>query len=167
VAALSRVYPGAQTLVGPAARAATLSGSLNRSDLVHIAAHGTFRADNPLFSSLRLVDGPLTVYDLERLSAAPRRVVLSACDAGQSLVATGDELMGLSAAMLSLGTRTLVASVAAVSDATTSSMMVDFHRALAAGTAPAEALADTQAAFRRDGRESLARTAGFVCFGAG
>ena len=30
-----------------------------------MAAHGVFRDDNPLLSSLRLSDGDLTVYDLE------------------------------------------------------------------------------------------------------
>ena len=34
--------------------------------LAHLACHGAFRSDNPLFSSLRVADGDLTVYDLER-----------------------------------------------------------------------------------------------------
>src|SRR5207245_7925335 len=70
--------------------------ALDGADLAHIAAHGSFRTDNPLFSSVRLSDGPLTVYDLERLSRAPRRVVLSACNTGLALARPGDELMGLS-----------------------------------------------------------------------
>lgn len=53
--------------------------------------HALFRADNPLFSALQLADGPLTVYDLERLRAAPRDMILSACDDGVSAVRPGDE----------------------------------------------------------------------------
>ena len=47
------------------------------SELVHLACHGSFRTDNPLFSTLSLADGPLTVYDLERArgDARGRRAV--------------------------------------------------------------------------------------------
>ena len=78
--------------------------------LVHVAAHGTFRADNPQFSSLEMADGPITVYDLERIARPPEWIVLSACDAGRAEVHPGDELMGTSAALLSLGTRAIVSS---------------------------------------------------------
>ena len=37
------------------------------SRFVHIAAHGVFRRDNPMFSSIRLGDGPISVYDLYEL----------------------------------------------------------------------------------------------------
>ncbi len=56
--------------------------ALDGAGLVHIASHGDFRADSPMFSSLRMVDGPLTVHDLERLRSAPHRLVLSACESG-------------------------------------------------------------------------------------
>ena len=64
---------------------ATVEGCLRAMDgaaLVHVAAHGRFRADNPMFSALELDDGPLTVHDFERLRRAPHRFVLSACDSG-------------------------------------------------------------------------------------
>ena len=51
---------------------ATVEGCLSAMDgaeLVHVAAHGRFRADNPMFSALELDDGPLTVHDFERLRA--------------------------------------------------------------------------------------------------
>ncbi len=43
-------------------------------------------AANPLFSALHLADGPLTVYDLERLRTPPKLVVLAACEGGRSVV---------------------------------------------------------------------------------
>ena len=48
-----------------------VKAAIDGADLAHVAAHGTFRSDNPLFSSLHLADGPLTVYDLEALRRAP------------------------------------------------------------------------------------------------
>ena len=58
--------------------------------------------------------GPLTVYDLESLGEAPTLCVLSACDSGLSEVRAGDELMGLTATLLALGSASIVASVVAV-----------------------------------------------------
>lgn len=166
ISQLSELYGAATTLTGAEATGARLAGAMEGCDLVHIAAHGSFRADNPLFSSLRLADGPLTVYDLERLRRIPRRIVLSACEAGQSVVTSSQELMGVSSALLSLGASTLVASVVAVSDEVTKSLMVELHRSLLQGRGPAEALASAQVVLG-DGDELRARTGGFLCFGAG
>ena len=109
---------------------------LTSSQTAHIACHGRFRADNPLFSSLQLADGPLNVYDLQRLDRAPDLLVLSACDSGLSAVRPGDELMGLAAALFPLGTAALVASIVPVPDEATHRLMLAFHAALAAGSAP-------------------------------
>jgi CHAT domain-containing protein len=161
VAALAGRYPRATCLAGPAANVAAVAAALDGADLAHVAAHGSFRVDNPLFSSLRLADGPLTVYDLEGLELAPRRLVLSACDAGLSGVRPGDELMGLAGALFALGMSTLVASVIPVPDAATTRLMLALHQGLQAGAGPAEALAHA-----RSGQDP-AVAASFVCFGAG
>ena len=163
VAALAGRYPDATCLTGAAATVAAVAEALDGAELAHIAAHGAFRVDNPLFSSLQLADGPLTVYDLEGLVRAPRRLVLSACDSGLSGVRPGDELMGLAGALFSLGMSTLVASVIPVPDAATKELMLALHRGLQAGLGPAHALASAQAASGRD----AAVSASFVCFGAG
>ena len=166
VAALARCYPGAIRLTGRRATAEAVAAALDGADLAHVAAHGRFRADNPLFSSLLLADGPLTVNDLESLRRAPRRLVLSACESGVSAVRAGDELMGLAAALFSLGTRTLVGAVILVPDDATRRLMVAFHRRLRDGAAPADALAAVAGA-SGTGPAGTAASAGFVCFGAG
>jgi tetratricopeptide (TPR) repeat protein len=163
VAALAGRYPDATSLAGPAATVAAVAAALDGAGLAHVAAHGAFRVDNPLFSSLQLADGPLTVYDLEGLRRAPRRLVLSACDSGLSGVRPGDELMGLAGALFALGMGTLVASVIPVPDAATRELMIAFHERLQAGLPPAHALAAVQAASAGD----AAVSASFVCFGAG
>jgi CHAT domain-containing protein len=133
VLALAERHPAADHLAPADARVCAVASALERAGRAHIASHGTFRADNPLFSALLLADGPLTVYDLERLRAAPRDMVLSACDGGMSAVRPGDELMGFSAALLALGTSALVASVVPVPDEPTHRLMLALHERLAAG----------------------------------
>src|SRR6185312_7743612 len=123
----------AEPLLGPAATVDAVTTSLQKASLLHLAAHGTVRADNPLFSSLRLFDGPLTVYDLERLHHRADTVVLAACESGRDVVLAGDELLGLSASFLSRTTRRVVASVVPVPDAATAPLMVRFHQLMAHG----------------------------------
>ena len=154
-------------LVGAAATSAAVTAALDGAALVHLAAHGQVRVDNPLFSSLLLEDGPLTVYDLERLEQAPATVVLAACDSARSVIRAGDELLGLSVTFLSQGTRQLVGSVISVPDAETTPLMVAFHRLLAAGHPAATALARSQQQVGSEDTRAMAAAAGFVCIGAG
>lgn len=165
--ALALQYPGATLLRHGHATVERTTAALDGADLAHIAAHGSFRADNPLFSFLQLADGRLTVYDLQALERAPTTLVLSACESGLSSVSPGDELMGLASALFALGTRTLVASVVPVPDAATRPLMLTVHRWLRTGLTPSAALAKAQAGAATHGLAAMAAAAGFVCFGAG
>jgi tetratricopeptide (TPR) repeat protein len=163
VAALHRVT----AVAGPAATVEAVTAGLDGSGLAHLAAHGRIHPNNPLFSSLTFADGPLTVYDLERLRQAPQVVVLAACDVGRSAVRAGDELMGLSATFLALGTRQVIASVVPVPDAETAPLMIAFHQLLAAGEGATAALAQAQAQLRGGHPPARAAAAGFVSIGTG
>jgi CHAT domain-containing protein len=146
---------------GRRATVAAVTAALDGAALAHLAAHGHLRADNPQFTSLRMADGPLTVYDLERLTRPPQQVVLSSCESGLPAVGTGDEVLGLAAALLGLGTRSLVAAVLPVPDQAVRGLMLALHRHLRLGLGPAAALARA----RTDAPGSAG--AAFVCFGAG
>jgi CHAT domain-containing protein len=61
---LQALYPAAECLDGDLATVEAVKAVLDGAELAHVAAHGRFRADNPLFSSIELADGALTVYDL-------------------------------------------------------------------------------------------------------
>ena len=166
---LAADYAGGREPVVLGSGTATVARVLTAIDgarLVHIAAHGTFRPDSPLFSSLSLDDGPLTVYDLERLRRGPRYLVLSSCDSGVIAPAGANELLGLASSLIPLGTVAIVASVVPVNDAAAVPLMLALHRELRRGASLAEALRDA-----RQGSESdpvAAATAwSFVCLGAG
>ena len=165
--AVAALHPGAVVLRGVHASAAEVAGAMNGARLTHVAAHGTVRSDNPLFSSLLLADGPFTVYDLERLQRTPHHVILAACDTARSHVTAGEEILGLAAALLTQRTATLIAPVVPIPDAETAPLMTTYHRRLLAGDTPAQALADAQQQHRSGGSRSRASAASFVCLGAG
>jgi len=133
-------YPGAVILANGQATAARVLAAVDGAYTAHIAAHGVFRADNPLFSSLRLDDGPLTVYDLGRLRRAPHRLILSSCESGVAAPVAGDELLGMISVLAPLGTTSLLASTVPVNDASAAPLMADFHAALGSGPTFADAL---------------------------
>lgn len=165
---LNEVLPDAKLLLGANATADAVTAALDGARLAHVAAHGTFRADNPLFSTLELADGPLTAYEWERLSRPPGCVVLSACDSGLSGVRPGDEVMGFTAVLLAAGARSLVATVLPVPAELTTDLMLDLHRRMAEGVPPAVALAAArQRIVAGGGGAAEATAAAFVCFGAG
>jgi tetratricopeptide (TPR) repeat protein len=154
-------------LAGTGATVEAVTTALDGASLAHLAAHGRIHPDNPLFTSLRFADGPLTVYDVERLGLAPQIVILAACDVGRSAVRAGDEVMGLSAAFLALGTRQVIASVVPVPDAETAPLMIALHRLLATGTPAAQSLAVAQMQLSASRPAAMAAAAGFVSIGPG
>lgn len=127
---LSEWYPDAVVLADGEATSERVLAAMDGAWLVHVAAHGTFRADSPLLSALELDDGPLTVYDLERLDRAPHRVVLSSCNSAVGAPSGADELLGVVSALMAAGSVGVVASVVPVDDPGSVPFMLALHRYL-------------------------------------
>jgi tetratricopeptide (TPR) repeat protein len=140
IAQLARQYPDATVLADGAASVAKVLEALDGCWLAHVAAHGTFRGDSPMFSALRMQDGPLTVYDFEQLRQAPYRIILPSCDSGVLAPAGTDELLGLASSLLPLGTSGIVAAIVPLSDRAVVPVMVALHRRLGTGESLAAAL---------------------------
>jgi CHAT domain-containing protein len=137
---VERLYDDVTVLADGEATVEKVLYALDGVWLAHIAAHGIFRADSPLFSSLRMHDGPLTVYDFEQLHRAPYRLVLSSCDSGVLAPAGADELLGLVSSLLPLGTAGIIAAIMPLNDRAVVPLMVDLHRYLRAGQTLAESI---------------------------
>jgi tetratricopeptide (TPR) repeat protein len=133
-------YADPVVLRGGQATAERTLAAIDGAWTAHIAAHGVFRADSPLFSSLRLDDGPLTVHDLARMRRAPFRLVLASCESAVGAPVGADELLGMVGALVPRGTASLLASVVPVNDAATAPLMVRVHERLRAGAGCAQAL---------------------------
>jgi hypothetical protein len=158
VEALAAEYGDATVLGGGTASTARVLAAIDGAGLAHIAAHGLFRADSPMFSALRVDDGPMTVHDLAGLHRAPFRLILPSCESGLLAPAGADELLGLASALLPLGTAGIVAAVAQVNDAAAAPLMLALHRRLRA-LGPANGSGMLAAALR-DARTDAREAAG-------
>jgi CHAT domain-containing protein len=146
IAGLSALFGSTLTaLSGAAATAASVRlAAEDQVSVMHFACHARFRADNPAFSYLMLVDGPLPLYELARWKLRAPLVVLSACNTGVSRVAPGDEALGLVRAVLLAGAGSVVASQWAVDDSATADLIHHFYLNLHAGDRPSVALQRAQ-----------------------
>lgn len=156
---VSDAWPSAQLFDGDSARRQQLLTAMREFSMVHVAAHGRHQAENPLFSSLRLADGAVFAYEFDRTARAPEHVVLSACELGQATIRPGDEALGLTSVLLHLGSRSVISGVARVHDEVSAEVMGSYHKALAAGSSSAVALAVALDSPSQP-------VAPFVCFGS-
>jgi tetratricopeptide (TPR) repeat protein len=165
VAGVVRQHRSAVSLTGADAQVSRVLDEAAGASVLHLAAHGHLRKDNPLFSAVDLADGQLTGYDLESLDSVPETVVLSACSAGAGHAAIGDETLGLAWTLMGMGTSSVVAALFAVPDEPTRELMVSLHELIAAGHSPAAALASVRCRVAAD--PAVTAVAGaFVAYGA-
>jgi CHAT domain-containing protein len=129
VQSIAAILPKAELLLGTQATADTLRIKGSQSALLHIATHGTYRQDNPMFSGIRLGDGYLNLYDLYQMRLSARHVTLSGCATGMNFVAAGDELLGLERGLFCAGAASLLLSLWDVHDRSTAELMQAFYKA--------------------------------------
>ena len=158
VVSIGRLWPQSRVLAGSDGARAELVSALASATVVHVAAHGQHQPENPLFSSIRLADGPLFAYELDHTSRTAEHVVLSACELGQATIRVGDEALGLTSVLLRLGTRSVISGVARVHDDVAAEVMTRYHAVLATGVDSAQALAGACS--------GSSTPAPFVCFGS-
>jgi tetratricopeptide (TPR) repeat protein len=158
VAGIEKAWGTAAVHVGGAASRPAFTRAMTRGSIVHIAAHGVHQTENPMFSSLRLADGPIFAHEMDQTARTPEHVILSACELGLATVRPGDEALGLTSVLLHLGTRSVVAGVARVGDDLAADTMIAYHERLAAGDDSALALATATS--------NADSPVPFVCFGS-
>jgi CHAT domain-containing protein/predicted negative regulator of RcsB-dependent stress response len=140
VQALTGVLDRAELFVGQNATVNILREKGPASRRIHIATHGRFRQDNPMFSAIRMGDSFLSLFDLYQLRLPVELITLSGCSTGLNVVAAGDELIGLARGLLHAGAQSLILSLWDVHDTSTAEFMTAFYRRLGTGESKAEAL---------------------------
>jgi CHAT domain-containing protein len=112
-------------------------------DIIHCATHGKLDSDSPMDSKIVLSkdeenDGNVTVREIFNMELNAYLVTLSACETGkikgfssQVRFSAGDDMTGLTRALLYAGASSIVASLWKVHDLSTALMMTRFYRNMA------------------------------------
>ena len=148
IARLSSLFAGSQQLTGAAATRDNLFRMAPQARFLHLASHGYFRRDNPMFSFLKLADSHLNFYSLLDLQLNAELVTLSACHTGVNAIVSGDELHGLMRGFLYAGAPSLVVSLWAVNDRSTTDFMQVMYSQMKAGVSKRTALRQAQLAVK-------------------
>ncbi len=154
----ARHYPGGSVdlLLHDAATVdAVLGTDFSAVPASHFLVHGLYESDRERGSSLALTGGLLRCDDVDGMRAS-RLVILSACHAALGPNRIGDDsLTHMGGAFLVAGARCVVLSRSELQLGPTLDLMDVFHRELAAGASPAEAMRAARKANR--GGEALLR----------
>ena len=142
------------------------------SDLavLHFATHALARRDSPEQSALYLSsyqsdgtlrgDSRLTARDITRRGLHAELVVLSGCSTGNGSELRGEGVLGLTYGFLANGSRSVVAALWPIEDASTARFMNEFYRAYRVSGRAADALRTAQ--LRTRGSAATAVWSSFV-----
>ncbi len=145
------IVPNPAAFVGEKATFSAFVENAPRFDLIHLACHGRFRSENPMFSSLHLADGWITVRDICAQKLKANLITLSACETGLSKIMAGEEILGLARGFLTAGADSLIVSLWSVNDAATGHLMLRFYDNLQRGLSIAASLRKAQLDFVKRG----------------
>lgn len=127
----SRIYTGAQARED---RVKTESASFN---ILQLATHGVRNDLNPMYSYVLLSqtesqteDGLLEAWEMMNLNLSARLVILSACETARGRVGAGEGMIGMTWALFVAGSPATVVSQWKVESASTTELMLEFHRQL-------------------------------------
>jgi tetratricopeptide (TPR) repeat protein len=142
VEAVHRALPDSELFLGDPANHQLFAEVAPGKRLIHVATHGNFRPDNPMFSGFRLSDSYVYLYELYQMHLSSELLTLSGCSTGLNVIAAGDELVGLIRGALHAGARSLLLSLWEVNDESTSVFMTSMYQRLREFRSKAEAVAE-------------------------
>ncbi len=140
---VAKALPQATLLHGRAATEDALKELGADCRFIHLATHGFFRRDNPMFSAIQLGTSRLSLFDLYELRLQAEMVVLSGCGTGLNAVLGTEELVGLTRGLLYAGARSALVTLWDVHDASAAAFMGRFYHHLSGGEQRSEALRQT------------------------
>ena len=138
VLALGQLYGVKRSKVYTGAAATEHQAKTDAPDsrIIQFATHGILDSRSPMYSQLVLSqggeneDGLLEAWEIMNLNLRADLVVLAACETARGRVAAGEGMIGMAWAFFVAGSSTTVASQWKVDSASTTELMLEFHRHL-------------------------------------
>ncbi len=168
-ARIAKLFPNSQLFEGAKATKAAFTAYGGKGQALHLATHGEWNMENSLSNFLAMADNQKVQQDeIFSLDLADTSlVILSACNTAMG--EGGGEVKyvaSLAEAFWLAGSRSVVASLWAVNDESTSLLMTEFYKQLKEGEGKAEALRNAQMTVRQNPKfQHPYYWAGFILFG--
>lgn len=162
--AIGKLYRarGERAFVEDLATKATLMQRAGDARILHVATHGVFNDDNPMYSYLVLAknandakdDGTLEAWEISKMNLRSSLVVLSACETARGRPRRGEGLIGMTWALFVAGSPSTVTTQWKVDSESTTSLMVKMHEVLAGtpGVRKSSALRQASLSLMRESR---------------
>jgi CHAT domain-containing protein len=119
---------GSHPWLDKAANTPTLRRYALDASYIHLSCHGKFKQPASLDSCVQLADDNFTARQWMELQLKANLVTLSACETGLSDVGRGDEIVGLTSALLYAGASSVLLTLWSVVGPTTKEWMLDFYK---------------------------------------
>lgn len=158
VQALEKLYGSdkSQVYVREQAREDRLKQEAGSFGILHLATHGILNDMTPLYSQIVLAqgestakeDGLLEAWEVMNLNLKADLVLLSACNTALGRVGRGEGMIGLTWAFFIAGSPAIVVSQWKVDSASTTQLMLEFHKNLRSSDSHSKAEALRAAALK-------------------
>jgi CHAT domain-containing protein len=139
VRTLSELYglSRSQVYTGAAASEDRAKAEAGRYRVLQFATHAVLNDSNPMYSYVVLAqpannteDGLLEAWEMMNLNLNADMVVLSACETARGRIGAGEGVIGMTWALFVAGSPSTVVSQWKVESASTTELMLEFHRNL-------------------------------------
>ena len=162
------LFPEARLFKGSQASRQNLMQFGSQADVLHLATHGVWDTENSLKNHLKLANkeelGQEEIFDLQLGQTS--LVTLSACNTALGELKDVEYVASLAEAFWIAGSRSVVASLWAVEDRSTQTLMTSFYQELKEGTPKGQALRQAQLAVKNQSEfEHPYYWSGFLLFG--
>lgn len=126
-----------QVFLGEKASKASFLNNHNSSSLVHLSTHASYSSNREIDPYILFRDygevTALTLSEIYNLDLSANMVVMSACETGIGEYVAGEGVMSLARGFAYAGAKSVIASLWAVNDKSTSEIMVSFYKHLKKG----------------------------------
>ena len=123
---ISKYFQNTTSIVGTTASKEKLLNHLTKPKIIHMASHGIISHQSPLNSGIALANGEhLTVAELLSSQTQAELIVLSACSTALGQYTAGEEILGLTRALLAAGAKSTVVTLWPVLDNQTTVDLID------------------------------------------
>ncbi|MEN8905309.1 MAG: CHAT domain-containing protein [Clostridiales bacterium] len=142
-----------------------------KCDILHISSHGEFDFEEPMNSGLIMYDKKIDAASISNVRIRFDEVILSACHVGirpskiAEIELIGDDILGIPAAFLEAGVRTILASIPEANDESATKFMLKYHEFRLNGLSPLYAFQKTQLYMLEEDYDFSFLWVGFNLFG--